>query len=156
MRFKRAKSRCLSGPPKVEFVKLAQDRLDFELRKKFEGMTFFDLFELSERATRYKNILREDNQHQNSLYGTYYQDPNYEVNLVEFAGNRPFTCEALARKDSQAQESNKPQAATKTYSFDLTKADPIFDMLLEAKKIKLVGRHKIPTHEELHAKDYCK
>lgn len=44
----------------------------------------------------------------------------------------------------------------KTYSFDLTKADKIFDMLLKAKQIKLNGRHKIPTHEELRTKDYCK
>ncbi len=57
MRFKRAKARCLSGLPEVDFVKLAQDGLDFELRKKFEGMTFFNLFELSERATRYESIL---------------------------------------------------------------------------------------------------
>lgn len=46
--------------------------------------------------------------------------------------------------------------ATRTYSFDLNKADQIFDILLEAKQIKLIGRHKILTHEELRAKDYCK
>lgn len=35
VRFKRAKAKCLSGLPEVKFVKLAQDRLDFEFRKKF-------------------------------------------------------------------------------------------------------------------------
>lgn len=100
MRFKRAKSRCLSGLPEVELVKLAQDGLDFKLTKKFEGMTFFDLFELSERATRYENILQEDNQCRNLSYGTYYQDPNYEVSVAEFVGNKPFTCEALSKKDN--------------------------------------------------------
>lgn len=45
IRLKRAKSRCLNGLPEVEFVKLSQDGLNFKLRKKFEGMTFFNLFE---------------------------------------------------------------------------------------------------------------
>lgn len=63
-------------------------------------MTFFDLFELLERAIHYKNIPQEDNQHHNSSYKTYYKDPNYEVDLTEFVGNSQFTCDALARKDS--------------------------------------------------------
>lgn len=75
-------------------------------------MTFFDLFELSERATRYESILWEENQWRTSSYGTYYQDLNYEVDLEDFVGYRPFTCDTLARKDTQAQESNKPLAAT--------------------------------------------
>lgn len=78
--------------------KLAYDVFDFELRKKFEGMTLFDLFELSERETRYKNILKEENHRRNVLYVTYYPDPNYEVDLTEFVGHMPFTCEALIKK----------------------------------------------------------
>lgn len=47
MQFKQVKSRCLSSLPEVTFINLAQDGLNFEFRKKFEGMTFFNLFELS-------------------------------------------------------------------------------------------------------------
>lgn len=64
-------------------------------------------------AIRYESILLEENQRCNFSYRTYYQDPNYEVDLAEFVGNRPFTCDALARKDIQTQESNKPLATTK-------------------------------------------
>lgn len=35
-RFKRAKNRCLVALSELEFVKLAQNGLDFQLRKKFE------------------------------------------------------------------------------------------------------------------------
>lgn len=44
----------------------------------------------------------------------------------------------------------------KSYSFDLSKVDQIFDMLFKAKQIKLVGKHKVPNHEELCRKSYCK
>ena len=44
----------------------------------------------------------------------------------------------------------------KTLNFDVTKADKIFDYLLEKGQIKLTGYHKIPSAEELMKKRYCK
>ena len=104
MRFKRVKTQCLTTLPEVEYIKIAIDSLSFELRKKFEGVTFIDLFELSERAFRFEGLLKEENQRRNSSYGTYYQDPNYEIDLVEYVGQGPFVCEALYKKLIQAQE----------------------------------------------------
>ena len=98
MRFKRIITRCHTTLPEAEYVKIAIDGLNFELRKKFEGITFLDLFELSERASRFKGLLKEENQRKNSSYGTYYQDPNYEIDLVEYVGRGPFVCEALHKK----------------------------------------------------------
>ena len=46
----------------MEYVKIAIDGLNFELRKKFEGITFIDLFELSERVSRFEGLLKEENQ----------------------------------------------------------------------------------------------
>ena len=42
MRFKRIRTRCHTMLPKAEYVKIAIDGLNFELRKKFEGITFID------------------------------------------------------------------------------------------------------------------
>ena len=86
IRFKRVRTQCLTTLPKAEYVKIAIDGLNFELRKKFEGITFIDLFELSKRASRFEGLLKEKNQRKNSSYGTYYQDPNYEIDLVEYIG----------------------------------------------------------------------
>jgi hypothetical protein len=44
----------------------------------------------------------------------------------------------------------------KTYSIDITKADKIFDYLLEKGHIKLTCNHKIPSAEELKKRRYCK
>ena len=84
--------------PEAEYIKIAIDGFSFELRKKFEGVTFIDLFELLERASRFEGLLKEDNQRINSFYGTYYQDPNYEIDLAKYVGQRPFVCEALYKK----------------------------------------------------------
>jgi hypothetical protein len=84
--------------PKVEYVKIAIDGLNFELRKKFERITFIDLFELLEKASRFEGLLKEENQRKNSSYGTYYQDPNYEIDLAKYVGQRLFVCEALHKK----------------------------------------------------------
>lgn len=108
-------------------------------------MTFFDLFELIEMVTWYESILRKENQQCIASYGTY-QELNYKVDLAKFVGNRPFTCDASARKDSQAQESNRPTIVMKSYSFNLNMADQIFNLLLEAKQIKLVGKYKVSNH----------
>ncbi|GKV13734.1 hypothetical protein SLEP1_g24718 [Rubroshorea leprosula] len=57
-RFQKAKLKCRVALPKQEFVKLAQNGLDIELRKKFEGMEFCDFFELSYKDKIDKGILR--------------------------------------------------------------------------------------------------
>jgi hypothetical protein len=103
----------------VEYVKIAIDGLNFELRKKFEGITFIDLFELSERVSRFEGLLKEENQRKIFFYETYYQDPNYEIDLAKCVGQRPFVCEALHKKQIQAQESNKPASPLRAYSFDV-------------------------------------
>ena len=59
--------------PESEFLRFAQVVLDFELRKKFEGMVFQDLYELTERAIRFETILKEENIRKNTLLETYYQ-----------------------------------------------------------------------------------
>ena len=44
----------------------------------------------------------------------------------------------------------------KKFNFDITKADKIFDYLLEKGQIKLTGNHKIPLAEELKKRRYWK
>ncbi|GKV47379.1 hypothetical protein SLEP1_g54284 [Rubroshorea leprosula] len=71
-RFRKARLKCRVALPEQEFVKLAQNGLDIELRKKFEGMEFRDFFELSYKVARYENLLREDTQRKSASHGTYY------------------------------------------------------------------------------------
>ena len=65
--------------PEIEFVKMATGGMNFELRKKFEGMEFRDLYELATMAARYEKILLDEQEMKNSSRGTYYKDPNLEI-----------------------------------------------------------------------------
>jgi hypothetical protein len=43
-----------------------------------------------------------------------------------------------------------------TYDSDVSKADKIFDLLLEKGQLKLPPNYKIPSPEELKRRKYCK
>ena len=45
---------------------------------------------------------------------------------------------------------------SKSYGFDITKADKIYDLLLSEGLIKLKPYHKIPSEEEIRNMKYCK
>jgi hypothetical protein len=72
MRFKRTRLRCQTQLPKSEHIRFVVNGLNFELRKKFEGVNFYDLFDLAGKATRYEGLLREENQRRNTSIGAYY------------------------------------------------------------------------------------
>ena len=72
--------------------------MNFKLRKKFEGVNFYDLFDLVDKATRYEGLLREKNQRKNTSLGVYYQDHNFEVDVVEFIGQKPYVLETTYKK----------------------------------------------------------
>ena len=56
----------------------------------------------------------------------------------------------------QAQESSKPASPLRSYSFELEKADEIFDILYKANQLRIIRRHKFPFKEELKGRDSCK
>jgi hypothetical protein len=157
MRFKRTRLRCQTQLPKSEHIRFAINGLNFELRKKFEGVNFYDLFDLADKATRYEGLLREENQRRNTSIRAYYQDPNFEVDVAEFIGQKPYVPKTTYKKNMQAKGSNRPSAPARTYHFDVDKADELFDILLESKYISLLDpRHKIFSKEELRGREHCK
>lgn len=67
-----------------------------------------------------------------------------EIGLAEWTRNKkPVSCPWVK---------NNPMK----YNFDITKADQIFDLLLQEKQIQLPPNYIIPSAEELKTKKYCK
>ncbi|OMO78281.1 Retrotransposon gag protein [Corchorus capsularis] len=168
-RFKKLRNRCHIALPEEEFVHLAQNGLDIELRKKFEGVEFRDYFDMSTKVARYENLLREDAERRSSSYGTYYQEPNYELGVAEVKADRPNECPSLVKAGighRQTQEhlsaayhrqaEKKPHDGSRMYSFDVFKTSDVFDFLFKAEMIKLPPGHKLPHADELRGKEYCK
>ncbi|GKV01604.1 hypothetical protein SLEP1_g14149 [Rubroshorea leprosula] len=146
MRFRKAWMKCHVALPEQEFVKLAQNGLDIELRKKFEGMEFRDFFELSYKVARYENLLREESQRKAASQGTYYQDA-FDLDVAEVFADKPVTCPNLVKVIQQVEAAAKhlPYEFGRQYTFDVTKANEIFDYLKKSRHIKLPQGHRLPT-----------
>ncbi|KAK3024732.1 hypothetical protein RJ639_044669 [Escallonia herrerae] len=141
--------------PESELANLTLNGLDLEIRKKFEGMKFRNVFELSSRVTRYETLLKEEQIKKNSLMGTYYQDPiDLEVDAVEMVGKKPVTCDTLVKvKNPISLPSGQPNKLNplhplRKYSFDINQADQIVDHLFQIKFIQLQGPLRIPKDKK--------
>ena len=44
--------------------------------------------------SRYGSLIKEERNMNNSTYETYFHDPNYKVDIVEFIGHNPQVCDA--------------------------------------------------------------
>ncbi|XP_059650780.1 uncharacterized protein LOC132296613 [Cornus florida] len=126
-RFRQAKFKCNLSLPPEEYVKMAVNGLEFELRKN--------------KVAKYEELLREEQDRKNSSKGTYYRDPNYEVYTTETEGDfevnvaelnikKAYTCEALTKLKSttanlQAASGSKWKGAdsSRSYFFDISKAE---------------------------------
>ncbi|CAL9005196.1 unnamed protein product [Prunus brigantina] len=201
-RFREAKARCTVNMPEHEFAKLAQGGLLLDLRKKFEGIEFRDIYDLLLRVDRYEALLKEEQQKgRPAPRPTFYRDSTKpsgsrttavhavdigdidseergdevyleeeeelaEVNLAEIVAKGPYVCKALSKasKDqrpttaqmSKFSGTSQKAVVTKSYTFDISKAEQIFDQLLKEKIIKLSNDHDIPSANELRNKTYCK
>ncbi|KAM1199889.1 hypothetical protein ACFX2J_016208 [Malus domestica] len=169
-RFKSARNWCRVPLPEVEFVRLALNGLDVEYKKKFLGANFRDMYELAQHVEQYDYLLREEKVSKTPSRGTLYKNPtvNYastddecvSVDAAEIVIDKPYVCKALTQVDSREVKGRSATEGalkpSKVYTFDITKADAIFDQLLSARIIKLRPGHNIPKAEELKGNVYCK
>ncbi|CAL2277707.1 unnamed protein product [Prunus armeniaca] len=144
------------------FIQMAQAALKISMRKRFDGILFGDLAELADKASKYEELLREEQQRRNSSKGTYYKSHSSSIHLVQIESEEevegseegeiavaemaklkhPISCKPLTKppKDQKPPPftggfvPNKP-TQNKVYSFDLTKVDALFDEMLQQKAI---------------------
>ncbi|BFG30042.1 hypothetical protein CerSpe_163160 [Prunus speciosa] len=180
-RFRKLKMKCRIPMEERHFIQMAQTSLKISLRKRFDGMLFGDLAELADKASKYEELLREEQQKRNSSKGTYYKSPSSSIHLIEVESEEdtegseerevtvaemaklkhPISCKAFTKppKDQKPPPftgefvPNKP-TQNKVYSFDLTKVDALFDEMLAQKAIETP--HKLPKLEELKGREYCR
>ncbi|XP_016652404.1 PREDICTED: uncharacterized protein LOC107881893 [Prunus mume] len=174
-RFKMCRNWYRINLPEREFVKMAEEGLEFEYRKKFQGIEFRDMHDLINKVDRYPSLLKEDVQKKTGSKGTYYRNPvvtyaeadnpaetegdEVEMSSAEVSIDRPFVCKGLVKADNSHTKIPNAKFATretKAYTFDLTRAEAIFDLLLTEKNVKLSFGHKIQKPEELKGKTFCK
>ena len=143
--------------------------LDVEYKKKFLGANFRDMYELAQHVEKYDYLLREEKALKSPSRGTIYKNPTVSyasaeseeyasIDAAEIVIDKPYICKALAHinpKDVKARPISEENAVKtiKVYTFDITKADAIFDQLLLAKIIKLRPGHNIPQGRRAEGAD---
>ncbi|KAH7854829.1 hypothetical protein Vadar_018178 [Vaccinium darrowii] len=95
-------------------------------------------------------------------------DPNYqvaiaeteessEVAVAEIVNRKPYACKAFVKVEpTKAQGSMASPKTTRAYTFDIMKAEEIFDQLMADKLLRFSVGHKIPSPAEIKGKEYCK
>ncbi|CAL8084343.1 unnamed protein product [Prunus armeniaca] len=91
-RFKKLKMKCRIPMEERHFIQMAQAALKISLRKRFDGMLFGDLAELADKASKYEELLREEQQKRNSSKGSYYKSPSSSVHLVQVESEEEAKC----------------------------------------------------------------
>ncbi|CAL2240746.1 unnamed protein product [Prunus armeniaca] len=82
-----------------------------------------------------------------------------QMSSAEVSIDKPFVCKGLVKADNSRTKIPDAKFATqemKTYTFDLTRVEAIFDLLVTEKKVKLSFGQKISKPEELKGKTFCK
>ncbi|XP_073051290.1 uncharacterized protein [Primulina eburnea] len=125
--FKKIKNRCKVFQPETDFVKMAQKALDFELRKKFQGMEFRDFFEVAAKVAEYEELLREESYKKKTCMGSYYQEVE-DVALTKIRSAGSCTVPLLKKKPTEHEKKNSSQ----------------------------LPKDMIPPTEELKGREYCK
>ena len=146
-RFKTMRNRCKIHLPKIEYVKMAQRGLDISLRKKFQGMEFRDFYELAAKVTEYEVLLKEESYQRKKSMGTYCQEVNQEVAVVDLSTTRTFTCHLLVENTFYVWNKAQIVDTQVQYTFEVAKTEEIFDFLVKEKFITFPKDHRIPSKD---------
>ncbi|KAM1941476.1 hypothetical protein ACFX13_029052 [Malus domestica] len=131
------------------------------------------MYELAQHVEQYDYFLREEKISKSPSQWTIYKNPTVSyastegeesqyvsVGAAEIVIDKPYICKALTEINSKEVKTRSTTEETakisRVYTFDIIKAEVIFDQLLSAKIIKLPPGHNIPKAKELKGKTYCK
>ncbi|WJX93585.1 hypothetical protein P8452_75092 [Trifolium repens] len=82
---------------------------------------------------------------------------NNEVNIAELKPGPPYTCKMLKPSNgNNPVEQKNDRFVSKTYTFDITKCDEIFDLLVADGQIIVPKGLKLPPLEQRKKRGFCK
>ncbi|XP_050888830.1 uncharacterized protein LOC127093990 [Lathyrus oleraceus] len=146
-RFRLLKARCFTQVPEHELVEIAVGGLDYSIRKKLDTQYLRDMAQLADRVRCIERLKAEK-----SKTGRYHKKEKIsyitvegcssddediiersEVNMAELKPGPPYVCKVLNNSNGknpiEAEKIDKYVA--KTYTFNMSKCDEIFDLLVK-------------------------
>ncbi|KAK2415615.1 hypothetical protein QL285_038080 [Trifolium repens] len=173
-RFRLLKARCFTQVPEHELVEMAAGGLDYSIRKKLDTQHLRDMAQLADRVRQVERLRAE--KARNSKYHkkekvayveTHDSDQEYdisyenveqgEIDLAELKPGPPYTCKLLKPSNGKNPvEPKNDKYVSKTYTFDITTCDEIFDLLVTDGQIVVPKGVKIPPLDMRKKRGYCK
>ncbi|KAK2450508.1 hypothetical protein QL285_009621 [Trifolium repens] len=147
-RFRLLKARCFTQVPEHELVEMAAGGLDYSIRKKLDTQHLRDIAQLADRVRQVERLRAEKvrnskfHKKEKVAYIETYESENEfddgqdymensEVNIAELKPGPPYTCKMLKPSNgNNPVEPKNDRFVSKTYTFDITKCDEIFDLLV--------------------------
>ncbi|XP_058721721.1 uncharacterized protein LOC131593290 [Vicia villosa] len=173
--FRLLKARCFTVVPEHELVEMATGGLDYSIRKKLDTQYLRDMAQLADRVCQVKRLKAEKaraNKSYNKERVTYVEvdegepeisDDQYgfedcEVDLAELKEAGPYTCKMITPSNGKnlVEIEKNDKFPKKTYTFDITKCDKIFDLLVRDGQMVLPHNIKIPPLEQRKKRGYCR
>ncbi|XP_058775744.1 uncharacterized protein LOC131650018 [Vicia villosa] len=171
-RFELMKARCFTQVPQHELVEMAAGDLDYSIRKKLDTQYLRDMAQLADRVRRVeclraeKTIINKYHRKEKVAYvATDEFDSDVEsvyeeskANVAELKSGPPYICKLLKPSNGKNPVKNhkNEKFVNRTYTFDITKCDEIFDLLETDGKIIVPPGLKNPPLEQEKKIGFCK
>src|SRR3954470_15247888 len=174
-RFRLLKSRCFTTVPEHELVEMAAGGLDYSIRKKLDTQYLRDMAQLANRVRQVERLKAEKARasksykkervayvEANDVDGEPLEDPydmeEVEIDLVELKEAPPYACKLLTHSNGRNPVDNdkSDRFPKKIYTFDVTKCDEIFDLLVKDGQMIVPPNSKIPPLEQRKKRGFCK
>jgi hypothetical protein len=156
-RFRDTRNRCFQiHLAEKQLAGLAFNGLWYYLKERLEGIQFFTLAQLHQRALAYESRSKETtktirhNVHIVECDQSSSDDESTEVYTAEMV----WPNQAKSSACSSLQPVKKKQQEEVKFTFNVGKCDKIFDELLKNDNIKI--NHTVPSTDELKRRAYCK
>lgn len=173
-RFRLLKARCFTSVPEHKLVEIAAGGLDYFVRKKLDTQYLRDMAQLADRV-RQVEMLKAEKARKNrfpkrekvAYVDTGDSDPKFywgsdtvednEINLAELKDGPPYACKLLRPSNGKNPEEPKnDKYPPKTYTFDVSKCEEIFYLLVTDDIILVPKNMKLPPLEQRKKRGFCK
>ncbi|XP_050915346.1 uncharacterized protein LOC127130366 [Lathyrus oleraceus] len=166
------KAMCFTQVPEHELVEMAAGGLDYSIRKKLDTQYLRDMAQLADRVRQLERLKEENaranknkrvayvdfrNDDEGSCNGLSNFDEN-EIYLAELKQRPPYACKVLAHSNGKnpIEPEKNDKFPKKTYTFDVTKYDEIFDLLVKDGHMIVPPGAKVPHLEQRKKRGFYK
>ncbi|XP_050878623.1 uncharacterized protein LOC127082429 [Lathyrus oleraceus] len=171
-RFRSLKARCFTQVPEHELVQMAAEGLDYSIRKKIDPTFVKSMSQLADRVRHLERLRIEKIRHIKSKKekvvfveydatdptreADYASSTELEIDVAELKSGFAYECRSLLPAQGKNPVENNPKFPSKTYTFDVSKCEEIFDLLVKDGQMVVPPGTKIPPLEQRQKRGFCK